>query len=92
MRRTVLAFALIAVACLSSHAQWGRRNRGMDGPLTGYNRNGVPDWPVDANFKDDVFTFVRIKYDSYERWSKWATDYPPTATLTSRSGCSSLRR
>jgi hypothetical protein len=78
MRRTPLLFAVLAVACLmlpDVHAQRGYRSRGA-GPLTGYDRNGVPDWENDPHFKDDVFTFVRIRYESSYRWNKWATDYP----------------
>ena len=40
------------------------------------DRNGVPKWDVDPAFKDDVFTFVRIQYNSSGRWGKWATDFP----------------
>ena len=29
------------------------------------DRAGVPDWKVDEQFKKDVFTFVRIEYDSF---------------------------
>jgi len=54
--------------------QRGGWNRGLD---TG--RNGVPDWEIDPQFQDDVFTFVRIRYDSYggygRRGGGWATDY-----------------
>jgi hypothetical protein len=39
------------------------------------DRNGVPEWEVDNGFKDDVFTFVRIRYNSYNSWSRWATDF-----------------
>jgi Domain of unknown function (DUF4159) len=31
------------------------------------DRAGVPNWKVDETFKKDVFTFVRIEYDSYGR-------------------------
>jgi len=31
------------------------------------NRAGVPSWTVDDKFKSDVFTFVRIEYDSFGR-------------------------
>lgn len=48
-----------------------------------YDRQGVPDWPVDPKFKHDVFTFVRIQYSSGGRgyWGRrgggdWATDWP----------------
>ena len=40
------------------------------------DRNGVPDWEVDPRFKDDVFTFVRLKYNAYRRGGGWQTDYP----------------
>ncbi|MCH2387040.1 MAG: hypothetical protein MK240_02460, partial [Opitutales bacterium] len=51
------------------------------------NRAGVPDWQVDEEFKQDVFTFARVQYRSshggYTRggWGRrgrgnWATDYP----------------
>src|SRR5262249_22093673 len=47
------------------------------------DRSGVPDWKVDEKFKNDVFTFVRVEYDSYGRygggrrgWDSWATDWP----------------
>ena len=39
-------------------------------------RNGVPDWQIDREFADDVFTFVRIRYNSQSGWRRWATDYP----------------
>lgn len=52
-----------------------------------YNdRRGVPDWETDQEFAEDVFTFVRIQFDSYggrggygrrgRGGGKWATDYP----------------
>lgn len=77
MRLLCLLLMLVPLVGLSSHAQSGRgyRNRST-GPYLGTDRRGVPDWEVDPNFRHDVFTFVRIKYDSYERWNKWATDYP----------------
>ncbi len=49
------------------------------------DRAGVPNWKVDDAFKNDVFTFVRIEYDSfggggrrgwYGGWARWATDFP----------------
>ena len=39
------------------------------------DRAGVPNWKVDEQFKKDVFTFVRIEYDSFGRrrfrWWRW---------------------
>lgn len=39
-------------------------------------RRGVPDWTTDPEFGDDVFTFVRIRYNAHRGWRRWATDYP----------------
>ena len=40
-------------------------------------RRGVPDWQLDNEMPLDVFTFVRIRYNSWGgRGRKWATDYP----------------
>ncbi len=59
-----------------------RRRRGFD-PSEPPDRNGLPTWDVDPEFKSDLFTFVRIRYGSYggsgRRWrggGGWATDYP----------------
>tara|TARA_B100001093_G_scaffold433085_1_gene429858 strand:- start:167 stop:1018 length:852 start_codon:yes stop_codon:yes gene_type:complete len=55
------------------------------------NRAGVPEWQVDSEFKQDVFTFARVQYSSGggrgghggwggrgRGWGRggWATDYP----------------
>ena len=40
-------------------------------------RRGTPDWEVDPHFKSDVFTFVRIRYESTGyRGGGWRTDFP----------------
>ena len=52
---------------------WRRGRRRVDPSV---DRNGVPNWKNDQQFKDDTFTFVRVEYSSYGRWGKWATDYP----------------
>ena len=48
-------------------------------------RNGVPMWEKSKQFPHDVFTFVRIQYDSHggnygwrggRGYGKWRTDYP----------------
>jgi hypothetical protein len=38
-------------------------------------RNGVPTWENDLEYKQDVFTFCRVRFDSRTRWG-WQTDYP----------------
>src|SRR5688500_17556182 len=78
--RAFAAVSLLAFGGLCL-AQRGYRDRDIEtGPQMIIDRRGVPDWELDPEFPDDVFTFVRIKYDSYggRRWGggKWATDYP----------------
>jgi hypothetical protein len=72
--RGLVVAVLVAVAAGIGTAalQPGRQGRQL--PV---DRSGVPDWVVDPNFKHDVFTFVRIEYDSYRgrRWG-WTTDWP----------------
>ncbi len=41
----------------------GRGSPRSDGVIE--DRRGVPDWKVDEHFRKDVFTFVRVEYDSY---------------------------
>ena len=71
-RRLSLPIAvLLAAVCLMQVGHAQRRSAVMPP-----DRNGVPLWEVDPEFKDDVFTFVRIKYNSTSRWGRWTTDYP----------------
>jgi hypothetical protein len=101
-RRLILIAALSIVAIASSLTfgqQWWqqqqrRRQRWpvqrQGPPSLPEDRAGVPDWKVDPHFKSDVFTFVRVEYDSswgrgggrryggyYGRgWGSWLTDWP----------------
>ncbi len=86
-RRTVLSvlisLPLIGLLATLIVAMQRGRNRGY-GDASG--RNGVPSWEVDANFKNDIFTFARVQYsDGGGRggwgrrggWGeKWKTDHP----------------
>jgi Domain of unknown function (DUF4159) len=63
---------LLAAVCLMQVGHAQRRNPG----IMPADRNGVPTWDVDPAFKEDVFTFVRIQYNSTGRWGRWATDFP----------------
>jgi len=59
----------------SGYQRSSRNRRSSD------DRNGVPLWEKSEEFEHDVFTFVRIQYDSYgggwgRRGGKWRTDYP----------------
>ena len=77
--RVILALLLTAIFSMALTAQqWGRRGRSSEWQSVG--RNGVPTWEVDKQFSKDLFTFVRIKYDSggygYGRGGGgWATDF-----------------
>ena len=55
---------------------WSRDVRGED-----QDRGGVPEWKNDERFKEDVFTFARVRYSSAyggygRRGGGWSTDYP----------------
>lgn len=69
-----LAFTVLG----ESWAQrWRRQREEFFDPT---DRRGVPMWEQDEHFGNDVFTFVRIRYDS--GWGRgwggggWATDFP----------------
>jgi hypothetical protein len=49
---------------------WPRR------PIDLSDRQGVPTWEVDPQFKGNLFTFVRINYYSTRYSDSWQTDYP----------------
>ena len=76
MRKLLTAIAVFAAAFLLIETAVTRKSAGQSGRFSRVNRNGVPDWKVDPEFADDVFTFVRIRYNSYSGWGRWATDYP----------------
>lgn len=77
-RRSLIGAVILICMIGIAAAQYGRRGRSYNG-----GRNGVPTWEVDKDFKQDVFTFVRIHYDSgnwgrrgWGRGGGWRTDYP----------------
>jgi hypothetical protein len=60
---------------------WSRYDRTVEQGLREItDRNGTPEWPVDPDFKSDVFTFVRVRYASTSTRSdtggNWSTDTP----------------
>ena len=64
----------------------GTRNRSTSGyrqqpwrPRRIPSRGEFPMWEIQPEFKEDVFTFVRIQYDAYGPfgwWDRWNNDYP----------------
>jgi hypothetical protein len=73
MRRVVLVLVLVCVAAVVAqrYPNYPRRTAQLSPDLT---------WEVDPKFKRDVFTFVRVQYDSMGRRGRggggWMTDYP----------------
>ncbi len=80
MGRRFLGLLLLLGISGSSLAQFGpsfgRPRRSREFNAIGFDRSGVPDWETDPAFPEDVFTFVRLRYNSDRGWSRWATDYP----------------
>lgn len=78
-RSWIVTVALLTLCCtavvMAQRGQFGGRYRNMRGEDGRVERNGVPDWKLDEKFKDDVFTFVRIRYRAMRGWG-WQTDYP----------------
>jgi hypothetical protein len=88
-KRALVALVILLLVAVTSvsMAQRGRGRRGRDRDYDDDRdrdpRAGVPMWENEEGFKNDVFTFVRVQYDSWGRWGRrggwrggWATDYP----------------
>jgi hypothetical protein len=69
----VIVLLLIAAGMGWAQRRWPNRDN-FDGQIV--DRRGVPDWQIDPEFKYDVFTFVRVRYNSWGRGNAWATDWP----------------
>jgi hypothetical protein len=80
MKRIVIILVLCVLGASVLIAQRGR-GRYREPSVTQIDRGDVPMWEIDKKFKKDVFTFVRIKYESsgYYGWGGagvWYVDYP----------------
>jgi hypothetical protein len=88
-KRAVIALVILLLVAVTSvsMAQRGRgrrgRDRDWDDDWDRDPRAGVPMWENEEGFKNDVFTFVRVQYDSWRGWGRrgrggggWRTDYP----------------
>ena len=63
----------------TGHAGLQDFSRQQRGQRSASDRASYPTWEIDSQFKDDVFTFVRIQYDSTgraRRGGQWSNDYP----------------
>jgi len=73
--------AVLLAAGWSAFGQFrngGGNSGGRSGPRSSQevrDRAGVPDWTVDPAFKTDIFTFVRLRYQSRGRGG-WRIDWP----------------
>ncbi|TWU46356.1 hypothetical protein Poly51_57520 [Rubripirellula tenax] len=71
-----LSFAVIGIGSvvLAQRGRW-RRDDSIE-----TDRRGVPTWEVDSKFPADMFTFARVRYESYGGYGRggggWRTDYP----------------
>lgn len=63
----------------STQASFQDFSRQQRGRRSVSDRDSYPTWEIDSQFKNDVFTFVRIQYDSTgreRRGGQWSNDYP----------------
>src|SRR5262245_28247529 len=90
-RRRLSRVVLAILVVIASGVAWAQRwwPRTPPGVIPD-DRAGVPNWKTDERFKHDVFTFVRVEYDSgsFRGWDGggrrrgrgggwgWATDWP----------------
>jgi hypothetical protein len=88
-RATVILCGVVCLAATLAIAQFqgGRSNNRSNRsrhevlwrPRRMPSRSEFPTWDIQHEFKDDVFTFVRIQYDSFGPfgwWDRWDNDYP----------------
>lgn len=72
----LLGLTVVSALAVAQGRRWRRQVR-----PDMVDRGGVPEWTNDEQFKSDVFTFVRVRYNSHGGWGRgggggWATDYP----------------
>jgi hypothetical protein len=90
-RRSAILLVIPLLVAVGSGLALAQFRRGFGGRMPGQmpaDRAGVPNWKNDERFKNDVFTFVRVEYDSgggfggrggrrRGGWGGgWATDWP----------------
>src|SRR3954462_11089606 len=72
----LLALGVVTGGVLAQQGRWRRdeHNAKEIPPLV--DRHGIDEWPVDPQFKSDLFTFVRVRWHSWRGGDIWLTDYP----------------
>ena len=67
--------SLLMITVVAAQRGWRRQYDSQN-----IDRGNVPDWEIDKRFESDVFTFVRIKYQSGYGYGRqrggWFIDYP----------------
>jgi hypothetical protein len=77
VKRTIVIAVLVCLAGLLFAQRYGGGSRyGNRTPDSINDRKGLPEWPVDPQFKKDLFTFVRIQWRSWRYSDTWLTDFP----------------
>jgi hypothetical protein len=89
MRSIDFRFAGVVALCLALGelvvAQQRARDEGLEARhaavagrtvIADEDRNGVPVWENPPGFKSDVFTFVRVRYNTEYGGRSWITDFP----------------
>jgi len=64
-RRLMLMVLPVVMLAISGVCLGQRFFRGPQSGEIPEDRAGIPNWKLDPKFKNDVFTFVRVEYDSY---------------------------
>ena len=76
--RALLVTTLIAATLIAASDAHAQRGRGRSRRTA--DRNDYPQWKIDRTFEHDVFTFVRIQFDSAGYGARggggWRNDFP----------------
>ncbi len=81
--RLGLVPVLVVIAGAALAQTMGQQRQSRSGAII-EDRRGVPDWKVDEHFPKDVFTFVRVEYDSFGGRRGWGgINSSPLPTLVS---------
>ena len=76
---SAMVLAILLLGTVVMVAQFRRGGRGQR-PEPVDERAGVPRWEIDPQFSQDLFTFVRVRYPSWQSFNRvadaWLVDYP----------------